>query len=202
MNPSQYRAWLVDLDGTLYDARPVRWAMALELALFGWGSLAIIRAFRRQHEQLRAAPRAGLDSPYQVQLRLAAEQLGLGRARVAEVVEQWMVERPAPWLRRFRRRALLEELREFRATGGKTALVSDYPARRKLDALGARGLFDVLVANGEEGSPPALKPDPAGYLMAATRLEVAPENCLVIGDRDDADGAAARAAGMGFRKID
>jgi beta-phosphoglucomutase-like phosphatase (HAD superfamily) len=38
-------------------------------------------------------------------------------------------------------------------------------------------------------------------LLAAERLEVEPAACLVIGDRDDADGEAARAAGMAFRHI-
>ncbi|MCB9916751.1 MAG: HAD hydrolase-like protein, partial [Planctomycetes bacterium] len=42
---------------------------------------------------------------------------------------------------------------------------------------------------------------PDGYLEAARRLGVAPAECLVVGDRDDADGAAARAAGMAFRRI-
>jgi beta-phosphoglucomutase-like phosphatase (HAD superfamily) len=38
-------------------------------------------------------------------------------------------------------------------------------------------------------------------LSAAERLGIAPANCLVIGDRDDADGAAARAAGMAVHII-
>ena len=46
-----------------------------------------------------------------------------------------------------------------------------------------------------------LKPHPEGYLSAAERLGVAPSACLVIGDRDDADGAAARAAGMAVHII-
>jgi HAD superfamily hydrolase (TIGR01509 family) len=46
-----------------------------------------------------------------------------------------------------------------------------------------------------------MKPDPDGMLRAAALLRVPPERCLVIGDRDDADGGAARAAGMGFRKV-
>ena len=83
--------------------------------------------------------------------------------------------------------------------GGRTAVVSDYPARKKLAALGEPELFEVVVASGEPGGPKRLKPDPEGYLRAAEALGVRPERCLVIGDRDDADGAAARAAGMQFR---
>ena len=62
-------------------------------------------------------------------------------------------------------------------------------------------LFEVVVANGEAGGPRWLKPDPDGYLSAAGRLGVAPERCLVLGDRADADGEAARRAGMTFRHV-
>jgi HAD superfamily hydrolase (TIGR01549 family) len=112
-----------------------------------------------------------------------------------------MIERPGRWLAAFRRRALLAEIEAFRSAGGRTALVSDYPARRKLEALGASALFDAVVASGEPGGPRRLKPHPDGYLRAAELLEVEPVSCLVIGDRDDADGEAARAAGMAFRRI-
>ena len=41
------------------------------------------------------------------------------------------------------------------------------PAQSKLSGLGARHLFEVVVANGGEGGPTGLKPSPAGYLAAA-----------------------------------
>jgi HAD superfamily hydrolase (TIGR01509 family) len=59
----------------------------------------------------------------------------------------------------------------------------------------------VVVASGENGGPTRLKPHPDGMLRAARALGVEPSRCLVIGDRDDADGAAARAAGMAFRRV-
>jgi HAD superfamily hydrolase (TIGR01509 family) len=46
-----------------------------------------------------------------------------------------------------------------------------------------------------------LKPDPDGYLLAARRLGLSPSDCLVLGDRPDADGQAAHRAGMPFRQI-
>lgn len=195
------RAWLVDLDGTLYRSRPVQLAMAAELLLHGRAALPVIRAFRRRHEDLRRRGAEGARSAWALQVELAAQDLGRDAAEVEAVVREWMVERPAPWLRRFRRRGLLAELAAFRAAGGRTALVSDYPAARKLAALDAAALFEVVVANGEPGGPTRLKPAPDGYLEAARRLGVAPAECLVVGDRDDADGAAARAAGMAFRRI-
>lgn len=198
---TRYSAWLVDLDGTLYRHKPVQLAMAAELLLFGWGSIKTLRTFRHAHEELRAeasSERALALSPFQRQLDLAAKKLGKPSSDVEVVVRRWMFERPLKWVARSKRQALLNALAQFRAGGGKTALVSDYPASGKLQALGATTLFDLVVSNGEPGGPSKLKPDPEGYLSAAKRLGIEPARCLVIGDRDDADGAAARAAGMGL----
>ena len=201
MTERRYRAWLVDLDGTLYRAFPLKLLMGLELGLLGGRSLAIVRRFRREHEQLRRELTSPVDSPFALQVARTAEALGAEPAVVEQVVSEWMITRPARWLGPLRRRGLLAEIAAFRAAGGRTASVSDYPATVKLRALGAEQLFDVVVANGEPGGPRRLKPDPDGMLLASDKLGVSPSECLVIGDRDDADGAAARAAGMGFRKI-
>jgi HAD superfamily hydrolase (TIGR01549 family) len=192
-------AWLLDLDGTLYRARWVKLVMAAELALGGWDAVLPLRRFRHEHERIRAEAPAG--DPFRLQLQRTAEALAIEHELLEGMVQRWMIERPGRWLARFRRQELFEEIRSFRSGGGKTALVSDYPARSKLRALGASALFDVVVASGEHGGPERLKPDPAGYLKAADALGVRPERCLVIGDREDADGAAARSAGMHFRLI-
>lgn len=196
-----YRAWLVDLDGTLYRATPLRLAMAAELMLREPTRVDVIRAFRREHERLRKELQDAVQNPFQLQLDRTASNLQMKVAEVSATIQRWMIDRPGKWLRLFRRRKLFTEIAHFRRYGGKTAIVSDYPARGKLAALGAEGLFDVVVANGEPGGPGRLKPWPDGYLDAARRLAVTPGECLVVGDRDDADGMAARAAGMDFRRI-
>lgn len=217
---TEYRAWLLDLDGTLYSARGVKLAMALELLLAGgWSAIPVLRKFRKMHEILRSAatddlvdrlhrvPSSESDeatlqpSPYRRQLEATAQAVGASLAVVERVVQRWMFERPAKWIGVFRNRKLLSQIRAFRAQGGKTALVSDYPARRKLEALGAQDLFDVVIASGECVELRALKPASDGYRLAATLLGVDANECLVIGDREDADGEAARRAGMSFLKI-
>lgn len=203
---SSPKAWLLDLDGTLYKAGPLKLVMGAQLALLGLGALGTIRVFRKQHEHIREElaenPTLSFEpSPLAEQVRRTAEKLGKSEADVERVIESWMIERPTRYLGRFRRASLLEEIRAFRDAGGRTAVISDYPARKKLHALGATHLFDVVVSNGEHPQLKRLKPAPDGMLLAAAELGVLPEHCLVIGDRDDADGAAARAAGMAFRLI-
>jgi HAD superfamily hydrolase (TIGR01549 family) len=201
MSEPPVEAWLVDLDGTLYTARWVKLAMAAELMLLGWTAISTLRRFRHEHERLRDLPGDDTESPFSTQLARTAEGLGIDVNVVQRRVESWMVERPGKWIRMFRRTPLLDEIASFRERGGRTALVSDYPARRKLEALGSVDLFDVVVANGEPNGPRRLKPDPDGYLRAAKSLGIDPTRCLVIGDRDDADGEAARAAQMQFRHV-
>ncbi|HTM46051.1 MAG TPA: HAD family hydrolase [Polyangiaceae bacterium] len=196
-----YAAWLIDLDGTLYHKEPVRLAMAAELAIAGWGAIPTLRAFRKQHEQRRQATAGTQLDPYRQQLQATAAHRGTSEEKVQAIVNRWMFERPLKWLSLCKRRSLLTQIAEYRTQGGRTALVSDYPAQAKLLALGARELFDAVIASGEEGGPQRLKPDPQGYLLASQALHIAPERCLVIGDRDDADGQAARSASMAFALI-
>lgn len=199
------RAWLCDLDGTLYDAASVKWWMAIELLALGPHHIPFLRAFRHAHEALRAEQLrdAALEfdpSPFDEQLRRAL-RAGASEDRARQIALDWMVQRPGKWLKRALRQALINEISAFRAAGGVTAIVSDYPARQKLEAMGLLELFDVVVASGEHRAVRRLKPAPDGFLQAASELGVTPADCLVLGDRDDADGEAARRAGMPFRLI-
>src|SRR5512133_1088303 len=197
----EHDAWLVDLDGTLYQALPLKLIMATQLAVAGPRAMQIISRFRKEHEAIRHEMRECEVSPLEDQLVRTSQALGLDRDLVQATVSRYMFERPLNWLRRFARKDLLREIEGFREDGGRTAIVSDYPAVAKLDALGAKNLFDRVTACGEADGPRRLKPAPDGYLMAAKSLGVEPTRCLVIGDRVDADGAAAKAAGMSFRLV-
>lgn len=196
-----FAAWLIDLDGTLYRSLPVKVAMGIELCFAGRQVHRVIRAFRREHEAIRRAELSSDTSPFEAQLAQTAERLRCPIEEVRAIVEDWMFARPGRWLRCFRRRGLLEEIARFRESGGRTALVSDYPARAKLAALEVTDLFDVVVANGETTTPYLLKPSPQAFVAAASQLGVRCDECLVLGDRLNADGLAAQRAGMTFRHI-
>lgn len=200
-SPHDFAAWLIDLDGTLYRQQLVRGVMMLHVAACGRSALPIIREFRREHERLHDELLPAGINPFEMQIDRTAERLGISRNQVCQVVDQWMFSRPLRWLRLFRRRSLLARIARFRAGGGKTAVVSDYPASRKLAAMGIADQFDAIIASGEPDGPLQLKPSPAGLLLAATALRVEPSQCLVIGDRNDVDGEAARRAGMQFRHV-
>jgi HAD superfamily hydrolase (TIGR01509 family) len=200
-----HEAYLVDLDGTLYRQRWVQVGMGLELLTSGLHRAGWLRKFRHTHERMRqemAEEGAEFEpSPYAEQLRRTYESLGAPPDDLERVVRRWMIERPGKWLKLAKNHDLVAEIVAFRAQGGKTALVSDYPARSKLAALGCDQHFDLVVANGEFPGLKRLKPAPDGFLAAAGALGVRPDRCLVIGDRTDADGLAAARAGMEFRLV-
>jgi beta-phosphoglucomutase len=89
-------------------------------------------------------------------------------------------------------RPLLEDLH---AAGFRQAIGSSAP-RANLDLIlqltGTVGLFDTLVAMEDTQRG---KPDPQVFLVAAERLGVPPERCLVVEDAP-AGVQAARAGGM------
>lgn len=203
---TKHLAWLIDLDGTLYRAKPLKIAMAAELALLGVRAHKTLRVFRRHHEILRdewlADPAIRFaPSPFEEQLKRAIDVTGVSESAVRSHVEEWMIRRPCKWMRRFARADLLERIAEFRAAGGKTALVSDYPALIKAKAMGIDGLFDVIVSSGDHPRLFRMKPAPDAFLLAAEELGIEPQKCLVIGDRQDADGKGAEAAGMDFELV-
>lgn len=198
---AKQEAWLVDLDGTLYRPLLVKLAMGASLLLGGRKALPAIKAFRAAHEKVRAQDLPAGSSPYQVQIEQAAQACGWPADKLEQTVHEWMIRRPGPWLLKARRKALIAEIEAFVAKGGRCALVSDYPASDKIAAMQIKHLFSVVVCNGEPDGPSRLKPDPEGYLLAAKALGVEPSKCLVIGDRQDADGEAAQRAGMQFRLV-
>jgi FMN phosphatase YigB (HAD superfamily) len=201
-NLFEYPAWLIDLDGTLYRQNPVRAILAVELVLQEWSAIKILQTFRHEQERLRADELVCNSDPFRLQIERTAARLQIADSSVAEVVNRWMFDRPGRWLRIFRRRGFLQAITSYRARSGRTALVSDYPARCKLAAMGlSDGFFDEVVACGEPGGPNGLKPLPDGLFIAAERLQIPSADCLVIGDRWDADGEAAGRAGMAFRHI-
>lgn len=201
LRPRDFAAWLLDLDGTLYRQRPVRLMMACELVFRGRRDVRLLREFRREHERLHLEELLDTANPFEVQLQRAANRCGIDPTLAAETINRWMIERPGKWLQRFRRKTLIDQISQYRLQGGRTAVVSDYPARKKLAAMGIDSLFDVVIASGEPDGPNRLKPNPAGLLMAAEKLQIAPSDCLVIGDRWDVDGAAAQNAGMRFLHV-
>ncbi len=192
------RALLVDVDGTLYRQAPVRLGMMFLLArayalrpFEARKAMRALGAYRRAQESLRSAP-SDLSVPLaDRQLRYAIANQNITIEYLKEHTDRWMLTEPLALLRKARRRGTVESFAALRDRGWKLAAVSDYPARRKLEALNLA--VDEIVC-AQDPDVQHFKPSPAGIEAALRRLDVRPENAIYIGDREEVDGTAARAA--------
>jgi len=84
---------------------------------------------------------------------------------------------------------MLDAVRAARTAGIRTGLISNSWGSAIYDPAELEGLFDTKVISGEVGMH---KPQPAIYLLAAERLDVAPERCVFVDDlRENVAGAEA-----------
>lgn len=200
---SSIRGILFDLDGTLYRQRPLRSLMALELLTLplerpglARRRLRALRAFRRAQERLRENARSvSHGDPAASQVAEAAAASGLAVAEVEALVADWMVRRPLKYLQFCRPAGLDRLLGIIERAGVPAGVLSDYPAREKLQALGLGTRFSpVLSASDPEIL--AVKPSPRGFQRACALWGLTPSSVLYVGDRVDVDAAGAAAAGM------
>lgn len=87
-------------------------------------------------------------------------------------------------------------LRALRQKGYLLGLVtngSSLMQNRKLDCCGIRPLFDSVLVTGDEGIH---KPRPEPFWRIASRLGVAPADCVYVGDHPRNDVQGAQNAGM------
>jgi HAD superfamily hydrolase (TIGR01493 family) len=94
----------------------------------------------------------------------------------------------------------VDVLKGLHRQGIKTAVVSNiaFDVRPAFATLGAAEFVDEFVLSFEIG---AVKPDPAIFETALTRLGVDAAHAVMVGDSDEADGGA-RAIGCGFALVD
>jgi len=91
-------------------------------------------------------------------------------------------------------------LAHLRRNGYKLGLVTDTDGirgakRKRAKRLWLARFFDTIVVGGED--TPHTKPSPDSFLLAARKLRVLPNECVVVGDKPFTDVRGAKAAGMG-----
>jgi phosphoglycolate phosphatase/putative hydrolase of the HAD superfamily len=200
-DPALLKAIIFDLDGTLYHQNSLQRAMLVRLLeahatrpLSGLQTFRVLGAYRRAQERLRDEPTVSSDLA-EAQIRLTCEQTKVESGDVVKCVTRWMEQEPLPLLARHLHPGLIEFLRACQARGLRLAVLSDYPADAKLNALGLDGFFDVVLS-AQSTEIGVFKPHPRGLLLAAARLGMNSSECVYVGDRAEVDGVAAAAAGM------
>jgi beta-phosphoglucomutase-like phosphatase (HAD superfamily) len=203
--PREVQAVILDLDGTLYDSKGI----ARHLILARPVDAMLMGTERRVRKHFAGRVYDSAESYY----RAFFLEFSKSFPFAAPLIRRWYFEIYMPLMIRvlkkhYRPRSGAAELLAGLDSGENHwgrhipyAVYSDYP--RAADRLRALGLVPGPGARvyGPEDLG-AQKPAAAAYLRIAADLGRAPENILVAGDRDDTDGAGARAAGMMYFKVD
>jgi beta-phosphoglucomutase-like phosphatase (HAD superfamily) len=181
-----FKAYLFDCDGTIADSMPLHyraWKKALgewncefeEELFYAWGGMPVAEII----STLNA--RHGLSMPVET---LASRKESLYFELLPEL-------KAVP--------AVLEHI-EAKPGGIPFAVVSGSTRESVTASLVSLNLldrFDTMVCAGDYTRS---KPDPEAFLLAATRLGAAPEDCLVFEDTEMGI-QAAKAAGMASVKV-
>ena len=160
-------------------------------------ALRVIRAYRAAHEQLRAAEIPEGADLGEAQLELAVSLASIDRDAMRRYLARWFEAEALTALRGPRSPQVAAMLGRLRGRGLRLGVVSDYPARAKLEALGLEEYFEAVVSAQDPGVQ-RLKPHPAGIYAALELLGVESSQALYVGDRADVDAACADAAGLRF----
>src|SRR5688572_2984467 len=180
-------AIIFDCDGVLVDSEELASRVEAELAR----ELGLNLTTDEAHDLFLGKTVDGV-------LELIAERSG--RKLSAAFVYNWAFATAQAFMRELRPvpgvRAVVEEVR---ARGHLLAVASQSPLARVRFSLEVTGLADLFGRHMYVTSMvPRPKPAPDVYLLAASRLGVHPEDCVVV---EDSPAGAAAALGAGMRAI-
>jgi beta-phosphoglucomutase family hydrolase len=184
--PGSFGAYLFDCDGTIADSMPLHY-IAWKKALAEWDCTFDEKLFYT----LGGTPVAEI-----VSLLNKKQGLSMPVESVSSRKENLYMEL-LPQLK-----AVPEVVEHIDAQHGRIPFAVVSGSTREsvtasLDSLKLLDRFDTMVCAGDYKKS---KPDPECFLLAASKLGVAPESCLVFEDTDMGI-QAARAAGMASVKI-
>lgn len=201
MIDKKYKLVIFDLDGTLYHQPKLRLLMLFELLLYyifrphKISELRILKVFRREREKHAFSSNSNIRKN---QYKWCAEKTGYSESKVKKIVETWMQQKALKHLKKCQFKNIPALMTKLNRTS-QVAVYSDYPAKTKLQAM----KLDIEHSFcSEQDEIDALKPNPKGLFFIINYFNIDKEKVLFIGDRDELDGACARAAGIDYIIID
>ncbi|MFA5956110.1 HAD family hydrolase [Hyphomicrobium sp.] len=189
------RLVVFDVDGTLYDQRAMRLRMLSEIVgdvarTRSLATLRVLRTYRKLRERLGDAEIDGFDNVLVAQTAMANK---IDPDKVRTIVAEWMERRPLAHIRACRYPNIAELFSALKLKRKSIGIFSDYPARDKLSAMELGADYVVAASDANVG---ILKPHPRGLQLLMTTAGVTPDETILVGDRIERDGEAARRVGV------
>ena len=198
---SDYKAWILDFDGTLYYQLPLRICMALMILAYyiirPWriSEIMLIQNYRQLREELFAADERDFNRQ---QLTRIATKYKLSVSEVEKLLHFWFFEKPLPIIKIFQRKNLIKSIVQHQKQGVQMIVYSDYPVNEKIAAV---DFTPEHTFYSDDDLIKCMKPDPAGLRNILKSLNLKADEVLFIGDRDDRDGLCAEAVGVDYLNI-
>lgn len=196
---TQYKAVIFDLDGTLYYQNPFRLRMACWMLGYlikhpsSLKDMLIIKKYRKVRddwEKCDTAPDSGgtreLDAR---QYAYVADKMKVTPERVQRTISFFMLEAPLKLLAGYRDNVLADMIKELREQKITVVIYSDYPVQDKLKALRIKA--DACYTSADRQIN-CMKPDPKGIRVILKEQGIFNAEALMIGDRYEKDGLAAK----------
>ena len=193
-----YKAWVIDFDGTLFYQLPVRICMAAWLLIYylprplRWKELFILMDYRRVREKLFAADSKNF---YELQLKNLSERYNVGVQEILKIVTSWTIEKPQFLIKKFQRKKLIAAIKFAQLRGVKIVIYSDNQVAEKIKAL---DFVPDYAFWSDDDLIKCMKPNADGLKNIIKLLKLNREDILYIGDRDDRDGVCAKNAAVDY----
>ena len=200
-NLSEYKAWILDFDGTLYYQLPMRICMAFVLLAYyiihprRISELILIQNYRQLREKLFAADKKDF---YMQQLLILEKKYKISVSEIEKLLEFWFFDRPLSFIKKFQRKNLIDSVIKHQQRGIKIIVYSDYPVNKKISAV---DFIPDYTFYSDDDLIKCMKPDSSGLKNILKTLNLKPDEVLFIGDRDDRDGLCAKNAGVDYLNV-
>ena len=196
--PADCKTVIFDVDGTLYDKTGIAQKMVRRL----WWCLPLLMAERLARKNMHYVQYASAEEFFGAFFY----QMARGHWWGPKIAEEWYHYVYMPAMVRIihksyhPREDVMAIVEECRKRGLQMVVYSDYGSViEKLEALGIDpSPFDLIISAPELG---ALKPSESCARRLLEMLEADPKTTLFVGDREDKDGASAKAVGAQFLKV-
>lgn len=195
----EYKLVIWDLDGTLYFQQEFRVKMImvllqkLVLKPSKWKEAIVILKYRKLREHWDAS-----DSGEDMEMRqyaITGQSCGMSAEEVKRIIIRWMMKEPLSYLYFYRDEKAVELINKLRKLGIINVVYSDYPTKDKLKALDIQVEDSFAAADEVIG---CMKPNPKGIEFIVDKYMIDKKDTIMIGDRMEKDGEAAKAAGVDY----